>query len=277
MTPPLACTVRDCGLLLERRDDTFVCARRHAYDVARSGYVNLLQPQDRRSLHAGDSRAAVEARARLLAHNIGRPLVEAVAERVATALGAVPAGAVVADLGSGSGELLASVVARAPVAAIGIDLSTAAAEHAARRYPELTWVVANADRRLPLLDRSVDVIVSVHGRRNATECARVLTRAGQLIVTIPAADDLAELRAHVQGKAIERDRADALIAEHRGLFTVVDRLVVRDRQRVGEDGLRDLLRGTYRGARLSAAEQLATLESLEVTFASEMIVFSRTR
>ena len=267
---PLACTVRDCGLLLERHDDTFVCARRHSYDVAKSGYVNLLQPQDRRSLAAGDHRDAVEARARLLARNIGRSLVDAVTDRV---VARVDPDAVVVDLGSGSGELLAAIAERAPVAGIGIDLSTAAVEHAARRYPRLTWVVANADRRLPLLDRSVDVVVSVHGRRNPPECARVLTRQGHLIVAIPAADDLAELRAHVHGQAIERGRADALMAEHRDTFSVVNHVVVRDRQRVSADELRDLLRATYRGARLSAAEQLATLESLDVTFASELVAF----
>jgi 23S rRNA (guanine745-N1)-methyltransferase len=254
-----------------------VCARGHAYDIARSGYLNLLQPQDRRSLSAGDSRAAVEARARLLAQHIGQPLVDAVSARVVTALGATPAGAVVADLGSGSGELLASVAARAPVDAIGIDLSTAAAEHAARRYPGVTWVVANADRRLPLLDRSVDVLVSVHGRRNPPECARVLTKGGHLIVAVPAADDLTELRAHVQGQAVERERVDALIAAHRDRFGLVDRVMVRDRQRVSAEALRDLLRGTYRGARLSAAGRMATLESLDVTFASEVMVFAVTR
>ena len=268
--------MRDCGLLIERRAGVLACARGHSYDVAKSGYINLLQPQDRRSPEAGDRREAIEARARLLSEHLGRAIVDAVAARVVAAVTPGAAGAVVVDLGSGAGELLATVADRATVTAIGIDLSAAAAEHAARRHPAMTWVVANADRRLPLLDRSVDVIVSVHGRRNPPECARVLTRAGWLIVAIPAADDLAELRAHVQGQAVHRQRADAVIAEHHGDFTLAEHVEVRERQHVGREGLRDLLRGTYRGARASAAERIATLESLDVTFASELLVFRRT-
>ena len=78
--PPLACTVRECGLLLERRGRTWQCARRHSYDVARSGYVNLLQPQDRKSLNAGDTAGAVEARARLIASGIVRSILSGVVD-----------------------------------------------------------------------------------------------------------------------------------------------------------------------------------------------------
>jgi len=55
----LACSVRGCGLPLTRRDRALVCSAGHAFDIARSGYINLLQPQDRRSLVAGDSKTAV--------------------------------------------------------------------------------------------------------------------------------------------------------------------------------------------------------------------------
>ena len=127
-----------------RRDRTFLCAAGHSYDVARSGYVNLLQPQDRRSAAPGDSRAAVEARASLLAAGIGRTLIEAVANRAATL--DLPDTPVVVDLGCGSGDALAALTKRAGTG-VGIDLSTAAVERAARHFPDRTWVIANADRR----------------------------------------------------------------------------------------------------------------------------------
>ena len=84
---------------------------------------------------------------------------------------------------------------------------TAAIERAARHFPDRIWVVANADRRLPLLDRSVDLALSIYGRRNPAEVARVLAAAGYLLVAVPAADDLIELRELVQGRRFERDRA----------------------------------------------------------------------
>src|SRR4051812_46772176 len=69
--PPLACSVRDCGLPLSRQLRTWTCGRGHSFDLARAGYVNLLQPQDRRSAYAGDQADAVAARARLLDNGIG--------------------------------------------------------------------------------------------------------------------------------------------------------------------------------------------------------------
>jgi 23S rRNA (guanine745-N1)-methyltransferase len=270
---PLACTVRDCGLALDRRDRALVCPRGHTYDVARSGYVNLLQPQDRRSLASGDSKAAVEARARLLAAGVGRSIVDAFVERAAAVeLGTQP---LVVDLGSGSGDVLAGLMRLRPITGIGIDLSTAAADHAARRYPELTWVVANADRRLPLGDNTVALVLSFHARRSPTECIRVLARDGLLLIAIPAQDDLIELRALVLGHRIARDRGDVLLAEHTPLFRLIERATVRERRALDRNALLALLRGTYRGARLSAAARVQTLASMEVTQASDFFLFAR--
>ena len=271
-TPPLSCTVRGCGLLLERRGDVMQCARRHSYDVARSGYINLLQPQDRRSLDAGDSLDAIEARARLLDAGIGGGLLDAVVDRAANLLSRY---AVVADLGSGSGEVLGSLEPRTESCAIGIDLSAAAAEHAARRHPAVTWVVANADRRVPLLDRTVDLLLSVHGRRNPAECARVLTTAGHLLVAVPAADDLIELRTAVQGQAVERERSHPLVAEHAEHFSVIEQFDTRERRHVTHDQMQDLLRGTYRGTRRSSARAVESLSELDVTLASSLVLFQR--
>ena len=268
--PPLACSVRLCALPLERRERVYVCERWHSYDIARSGYINLLQPQDRRSLHAGDSKAAVAARAALIDAGVGRTLIDAVADRsLALDLAERP---VIVDLGSGTGDALAAIGRRRAMTGIGIDLSTSAAEHAARRFPAHTWVVANADRRLPLLDRSVDVVVSVNGRRNPVEAARVLTTHGALVIALPAPDDLIELRAQVQGSGVERDRSDSLIAAHQPAFTVVERATVRETMTLEPDALVQLLRSTYRGARLAAAERVAGIEPMAVTLASEMFV-----
>jgi 23S rRNA (guanine745-N1)-methyltransferase len=258
-------------LLLEPRERAVVCARGHSFDVARAGYVNLLQPQDRRSRAPGDSKAAVEARAALLAAGIGQVIVDEFVQRAAVTLGD---DALVVDLGSGGGEALAQLARLRPIAGVGIDLSVAAVEHAARRFPGLTWVVANADRRLPLLERSVDLVLSLHGRRNPAECARILTAGGFLLVGVPAHDDLIELRALVQGAGVERERADTLVALHAPFFTLVERSSVRDRHQLDREALLDLLRATYRGERASLAGRVAALASLEVTLASEFFLFA---
>jgi 23S rRNA (guanine745-N1)-methyltransferase len=273
LTPPLACPVRACHLPLHLEGRTWTCPNRHTFDVARSGYVNLLQPQDRKSPDAGDTAVAVEARRRLLAAGIGRAVVDTV---VTLALPHLPdAEAVVADLGCGAGDALAVLQTQRPIAGVGIDLSAAAINIASKHCPTITWVVANADRRLPLLDGSVTLVWSLHARRNPAECHRVLAAGGHLIVAVPAPDDLIELRHAVQGRGIERDRVADLLTDHDATFDVVERSTVRERHVLAGDRLRDVLRGTYRGERASAATRVEALDSLEVTFASDLVLLRR--
>jgi 23S rRNA (guanine745-N1)-methyltransferase len=268
----LACSVRGCGRPLRQTAGAFVCGRGHSYDIARSGYVNLLQPQDRRSPAAGDAAASVHARARLLAAGVGRTLVDTVV-RTAGHL-ALSDGAPVLDLGAGTGEILGEFAARRHITAVGIDLSPAAMTAAAKRFPSLVWVVGNADRRLPILDCSVELVLSVNARRNPDECARVLTRPGYLLAVVPAPDDLIELRELVQGRGVARDRTDTLLEAHNAAFTLLDQSTVRERQRLTRDQLLDVLRGTYRGARASAASRVEALTTLAVTFACELRLFA---
>jgi 23S rRNA (guanine745-N1)-methyltransferase len=249
-----------------------VCSAGHSFDIARSGYISLLQPQDRRSIQAGDSKSAIEARAALERAGIGRALIDAVVQTV-TRLEAAPG--VIVDLGSGSGEILGRLWTGHSIQGIGIDLSTAAAEFAARRFPALTWVVANADRRLPLQDASVDLVLSINGRRNPRECARVLNTAGFLLVALPATDDLIELRACVQGEGIPRDRVDAMVHEHQTLFTVVDHVRAREQIELDRDALLNLLKGTYRGARLADAARVEGLQRGAVTLSSDIVLMQR--
>src|SRR5690606_21471408 len=160
---------------------SWLCPRGHRFDVARRGYVNLLQPQDRKAAAPGDARAAVEARAALLAAGVGEYLMAAVIDLVEAMPGP---GGVVLEIGAGTGDLLGRVGGGGRWSGVGLDLSTPAVEHAARPHPDVAWAVANADRRLPLLDGSVDLVLSVHARRNPGECARVLRPGGWLVIAV---------------------------------------------------------------------------------------------
>jgi 23S rRNA (guanine745-N1)-methyltransferase len=238
--------------------------------VARSGYVNLLQPQDRRSRRAGDSKESVAARIALLSAGIGLTILhETVAIAACLDSGRAP---VVVDLGAGAGDLLGLLSTRSDVTGIGIDLSIDAAAHAAARFPSVTWVVANADRRLPLLDASVHLVVSTYGRRNSSECARVLSAGGHLLVSVPAPDDLHELRSVVEGPGVARHRETALIDELRA-FRLVERTTLREHHQLERSSLVHLLHATYRGARRSEAAKVDTLGPMAVTLASVVFLF----
>ncbi|HEY6050573.1 MAG TPA: rRNA (guanine-N1)-methyltransferase, partial [Thermoanaerobaculia bacterium] len=128
----LVCPVRGCGRRLERSGPAFRCPRGHSFDVARSGYVNLLQPQDRRSREPGDSRAAVEARRRLTDAGHDAWMVGPILEELdGTAREAGPPA--VLDLGCGEGFLLGSLAKARTLDAAGADISIPAIELAAKR------------------------------------------------------------------------------------------------------------------------------------------------
>jgi 23S rRNA (guanine745-N1)-methyltransferase len=271
----LACSVRGCGEPLAPHDRAFRCSKGHAFDVARSGYLNLLQPQDRRSTSAGDATASVEARARLLAHGVGASILSSIVSRAASL--DLPMDPVVADLGCGGGDALAMLAAARPIRGIGVDLSTAAITHAVKQPGNLTWVVANADRRLPLIEGRVHLVLSLNARRNPAECARVLAPGGALVVAIPAPDDLIELRERVQGARVARNRARGVVDEHAHAFDLMARETLRERHTLAGTLLHDLLAGTYRGARTSELTKVSSLDALEVTLASDLLVFRASR
>lgn len=264
----LLCTVRGCAQPLVRRDRQLVCPRGHAYDVARSGYVNLLQPQARRSAQPGDARAAVEARRRLYDAGLGAPLVEELRRQIAAI--DLPARPAILDVGCGEGSLLAALAAARPCAAHGVDLSQPAIELAARRHPAITWVIANADRFLPFADAAADVVLLVSAHAAPGELRRVIAPAGRLLAVTPAADDLVELREALLGEGTQRPRMDRLLSELGPLFAVESRAAVRHRTELDTQGVRDALAATYRGGRRSQQERLAAIGGTSVTMSFDV-------
>lgn len=269
----LCCTVRGCESALARDGRVFRCGRGHSFDIARSGYVNLLQPHDRHSLAPGDSLAAAHARRALLDSGFGDALKSALVTLVEHV--SLPPRARIADLGCGEGTYLAALVSRFECEAFGVDISAHAIEAAAKRHTGITWIVANADRRLPFTDRSLDLVLSIDGRRNAPECARVLSDRGALVIAVPASDDLHELRESILGEAHATDRVEALVAEFAGAFVLEERVVARDRRSLDATRLAQLALATYRCARASEKRALDALACLEVTTSHEILRFCR--
>src|ERR1700676_4460030 len=100
----LLCPVRDCHLPLARAEGRLVCPRNHSFDIARRGYINLLQPQERRSRQPGDTVAAVAARRRLHDRGVTQPLFLAIKRTLAAS-----SRDTVLDAGCGDGFYLASL------------------------------------------------------------------------------------------------------------------------------------------------------------------------
>ena len=252
----LVCPVRDCRSPLIPSDRRLVCERGHSFDVARSGYINVLQPQDRRSNQPGDTTAAVAARRRLHDRGVTRPLLNAIAEILAASESDV-----VLDAGCGDGFYLGTLARETGFSGHGVDISVPAIEAAARRYPECEWVVANADRFVPYAGRSFSIVMSITARMNTSEFRRVLHDDGRLLIALPAADDLIELRGS------GHDRTARTIETFAHDFALVDRRGVRATADLDAVGVHDVLLSIYRPMRSQPAE------AMRVTFSLDVLLF----
>ena len=252
----LLCPVRDCHLALAREKVRLVCPRAHSFDVARSGYINLLQPQERRSKKPGDTAAAIAARRRLHDRGMTEPVLHAIADMMAASPNDV-----VLDAGCGDGFYLGSLARLAGFNAHGIDISTAAIDAAARRYPECEWIVANADGFVPFADGSFSFVLSITARMNSGEFRRVLQPGGRLIVALPAPDDLIELRGS------GRDRTARAIETFARDFTLVDQRRVTTTADLDAAGVHDVLLSIYRPMRSQP------VSAMRVTFSLDLLLF----
>lgn len=242
------------------------CPRGHRFDAARSGYLNLLQPQDRRSRAPGDTQSAIEGRRLLFASGILEPLYAPLRRFAAS-------GAVVLDAGCGEGSFAGSLVGEGRTV-VGADLSSVAVDLAARAFPSPTWIVANLDRGVPLLDGCVDVIFSIAARRNPAEFRRVLNAQGIAVVAVPAPADLVELREALGGRRSEESRVPVVEHEFADGWRIASVSTISSRRELEGELLRAAAAASYRGQRRSAAGSLDELDKLEVTFAFDVIQLS---
>jgi 23S rRNA (guanine745-N1)-methyltransferase len=249
------CPVRGCRLSLEKRERSYACANDHVFDVARSGYVNLLQPQDRRSRNPGDMAEAVAARRRFFDAGYAEPLVRAIVD-------ALPLGPneALLDVGCGEGHHLAAFRRAYGVEAHGVDLSVAAIDLAARRDRDCTWIVANADRFIPYEDHSFDAVTSITSRLLPEEFHRVLKQGGKLLVAIAGADDLIELR------SAERDRVERTVEMFASHFALERHFHVRHVAHLDRDAVHDVLAASYRRKRID--------DAMDVTFSRDVLLFT---
>src|SRR4051812_17742742 len=248
----LLCTVRDCRMALSPEDHGLVCPRGHSFDTARSGYINLLQPQDRRSKQPGDTADAVAARRRLHDRGVTAPLRDAIADIVN-----VKPDDVVLDAGCGDGFYLGSLDCDAH----GVDISLPAIEAAAKRYPDCEWIVANADRFVPYADATFDRVMTITARMNSSEFRRVLRDDGRLLAAIPAPDDLVELR------GAGRDRVDRTIETFANEFTMINRRRATTTADLERDAVHDVLLSIYR------PREIERVEPMRVTFSLDLLLF----
>jgi 23S rRNA (guanine745-N1)-methyltransferase len=181
---------------LSRDERVLKCEHGHTYDVAKTGYVNLLPVQNKRSKDPGDSKEMVAARQAFLNQQHYFPIVNAI-------LSSWPKdhlvkGVRILDAGCGEGYYL-SEIGKAlsdrdiAIERIGLDISKWAILAASKRDKTVSWLVGS-NASLPMPKDRFDAVLCLFGFPVFTEFSRVLSGDGLLLLVESGSDHLIELR-----------------------------------------------------------------------------------
>lgn len=262
----------NCGQPLKKTDRTFCCPKRHSFDIAASGYCNLLL-SSRSGDRVGDEKQMVMARRRFLDRGYYQPLADAVCTKVC---GMVSKPAAVIDAGCGEGyytrQMAQQLAERGLLSQmIGIDISKSATQYAAKRDAQTQYVTAST-YQMPIAAYSADLVVSLFAPTPAQEFLRVLRPDGAVLCVVPGEMHLWELKCAVYDTPYrnreEKHRLDGFVLTD---CTHVEYQVTIDRP----EDIRTLFAMTPYSHRTPAEgkRRLEALESLTVTLSFALLTF----
>ncbi len=183
-----------CGKNLELKKNSYVCEKGHSFDVARSGYVNLLLSKHiGKSVH-GDNKFMVNARRNFLEKGYYSPLKDKLCDYV----GKYFEGSVLLDAGCGEGYYTTAIYDKLnqsedAAEIYGIDISKIAVEAAAKRKRNITFAAASVFH-IPIKTASCDTLVTMFAPYCGEEYTRVLRKNGIMAMAIPSVYHLWELK-----------------------------------------------------------------------------------
>ncbi|SBS30183.1 23S rRNA (guanine(745)-N(1))-methyltransferase [Marinomonas aquimarina] len=183
-------------LPLIRQERSLVCANGHAYDIAKTGYINLLPVQKKHSKDPGDSKEMVAARRDFLAQGYYDPIIAAIVTSVPETLKRLSELRLF-DAGCGEGHYLRQIVAQLTPShsmdAVGLDISKWAITDASKRAKTIDWIVGS-NAHVPVAEGRFDWVMCAFGFPVFPEFSRILADQGWLLLVESGADHLIELR-----------------------------------------------------------------------------------
>ncbi|MCQ4022655.1 MULTISPECIES: putative RNA methyltransferase [unclassified Ruminococcus] len=211
-----------CGNFLYTDGKTYKCEKGHCFDVAKQGYVNLLQSQQSKLKRHGDDKLMVRARYEFLNDGYYAPLMERLCDAVNRYL---PDKASIIDAGCGDccySSYIAEKLYSKQLDIAGIDISKDAVIFGAKRKSNLRLAIASVFS-MPFADLSTDAILNVFSPFAVDEYARILKCGGYLFRVIPLENHLFGLKEKVYDKPYKNPTEEVNIDG----FTLVENIEVK--------------------------------------------------
>lgn len=214
-----------CGEDLMTTAKSLVCKNNHNFDIAKSGYTNLLLSQSVKTKNHGDDKLMVRSRQAFLDKGYYKPLLALICEAVKQY---VFTGMRLLDAGCGECWYTANIYEylvgnKITPKMFAVDISKDALALGAKRNKNIELAVASAFH-LPVQDDSCDIVLSLFAPFSAEEFSRVLKKDGIIIKVFPLEKHLWSLKAVVYDKPYENELEDS---EQAG-FKVIERRDIRE-------------------------------------------------
>lgn len=190
-----------CGETLIAEGRSLICSKRHTFDRAKSGYVNLLPANRKRTKDPGDNAFMVKARRDFLSKDYYKPMSDALCKLV---LDFMAEESVLLDAGCGEGYYTKNVCTALESAGrafyvYGVDIAKCAVDAAAKNCKAADFAVGSVFH-LPASDGICDVLMSLFAPYCGVEFSRVLKPGGKMILVIPDEDHLMGLKKAIYDK-----------------------------------------------------------------------------
>jgi 23S rRNA (guanine745-N1)-methyltransferase len=218
--------------VLIQHDQQFKCSNHHSFDVSRQGVLHLVKAQSHKE--RGDSKLQIEARNLFLNSHAYDAILQSIKE-VLTELSFTH----LADCACGEGYYTHALAqAFYDQQFYGFDLSKEALK-LAKKQKNVQYVIANI-KDIPLMDHSVDVVLSMFAPLYLEEVKRILAPSAYLIVVSPATNHLLELKQPLYEHVILNDYKERVDES----FIKLKSLRIQDQLTLDHSQLQDLLKMT---------------------------------
>jgi Methylase involved in ubiquinone/menaquinone biosynthesis len=202
-----------CKTELSLQEMSLHCKQHHTFDIAKKGYINMLQTQPKTSY----SDSLFQQRQNFLQSGLYQIVADEIIKTIVEFGGLESP--LIADIGCGEGYYCHQIKQKfATSRVVGLDISKAALQYASNYSTEINWLVADLTR-LPFQDQSVNWLINILSPANYQEFARILQDDGYIIKIIPNANYLQEIRTILQQQIYTNTDTIMQIEKHTEIIT----------------------------------------------------------
>ncbi len=185
-----------CKEKLEKSGNSYKCPNSHSFDIAKSGYVNLLLGS--KGGNHGDNKLMAVSRRDFLNKGYYEKFAD---ELVKTVKEFSKPHDLLIDCGCGEGYYTARIADNVKnITVSGFDISKNAIAMAAKRSKNISLAVASSFS-IPLVDETADILLEIFSPHSESEFKRILKKGGYMIMAIPLENHLYSLKRAVYDRA----------------------------------------------------------------------------